>query len=174
MNNWKRTCGIIPSGVQTMSKQPSMYAPNCPKYIQYAKGCHVFDTKNKQYIDYTCALGPVILGYGFPAVDNAIKEQLEKGILYGLSSPLETKLAQKLINIIPCAEMVRFLKTGSEACSAAIKIARSYTKKTYIASFGYHGWHQLDGKEEFKYNDIKSLEITHASLEDIFLEFYKK
>jgi len=140
-----------------MSKRPSQYAENCPKKIEYASGCRVYSGKDKEYIDYTCALGAISLGYGFPPVDYAVSSQIQKGILYGLSSPKEAVLAQKLIDLIPCAEMVRFLKTGSEACSAAVKIAKSYTGRNGIASYGYHGWHEWENRHEFEYNDLNLL-----------------
>jgi glutamate-1-semialdehyde aminotransferase len=172
MDRWTRTKKVIPLGVQTLSKQPNRHTELYPKYIDKAKGCYVWSDK-KRYIDYPCALGTILLGYSFPSVDNAVKRQLEEGILYSIPSFKETILAEKLCELIPCAEMVRFLKTGSEAVSASIKIARSYTKREHIASFGYHGWHdwcQVASEQDkgiprsykklmhqFEYNNIESL-----------------
>lgn len=175
MDKWQRTKKVIPLGVQTLSKQPNRYVEGVyPVYIEKASGCYVFDNKGKMYIDYPCALGAIILGYGNSYVDLRTGFQTASGILYSLPSHKETELAEKLVELIPCAEMVRFLKTGSEAVSASIKIARSYTRREHIASFGYHGWHdwcQVASKQDkgiprcykrlmhqFKYNDLDSLE----------------
>jgi glutamate-1-semialdehyde aminotransferase len=112
-----------------------------PIFIESAAGAYVFDDKNNGYIDYPCGLGAVLLGYRDLDVNDAVIDQLSKGCLYTLPSELETKLAEKLHKLIPCAEQMRFLKTGSEATSAAVRIARSYTGKMGIAYCGYHGWH---------------------------------
>lgn len=166
MDKWYKTCSLIPHGTQTMSKRPSHYGQGCPKYIKSASECYVWDEKDRMYIDYPCALGAVLLGY------NKIVPYVESNV-FSLPHYDETILAEKLTKIIPCAEMVRFLKTGSEADSAAIRIARSYTKREHIAYCGYHGWHdwiQVDKHQnggipkrlkplvhEFEYNDIDSL-----------------
>ena len=84
---------------------------------------------------------PIILGYNDKDVDNAIIKQLKKGISFSLPTTLELDLAQLIVNYIPCAEMVRFAKNGSDATSAAIRLARAYTGKDVIAVSGYHGWH---------------------------------
>ena len=84
---------------------------------------------------------PIILGYGDPDVNNAVKRQMRDGVVFSMSHPIEIKLAEQLIKIIPYAEMVRFGKNGSDALSAAIRLARAYTKKDNILVSGYHGWH---------------------------------
>jgi len=133
---------LIPGGSQTMSKRAEQFAYGYyPIYAERAEGSHIYDVDGNEYIDYVLALGPITLGYCYPAVDEAVREQLEKGIIYGLLSPLEVEAAKELTDAIPCAEMVRFLKSGAEVTSAAARIARAYTGREKIASCGYHGWH---------------------------------
>ncbi len=132
---------LIPGGSQTNSKRPAGYAPGAfPIYIQRAKGCRVWDVDGNEYIDYIMALGPIVLGYAYPAVDEAIARQLKDGIIYGLLHPLEVKAAQLICDTVPCAEMVRFLKGGAEVTTAAARIARAYTGRELIVNCGYRGW----------------------------------
>ncbi|MGQ9730235.1 MAG: aspartate aminotransferase family protein [Candidatus Zipacnadales bacterium] len=132
---------LIPGGSQTNSKRPAGYAPGAfPIYVERAKGCRVWDVDGNEYIDYIMALGPIVLGYCYPAVDQAIAEQLHKGIIYGLLHPLEVKAAQMICETVPCAEMVRFLKGGAEVTTAAARIARAYTGRELILNCGYRGW----------------------------------
>jgi glutamate-1-semialdehyde 2,1-aminomutase len=104
------------------------------------RGCRVWDAEGREFIDYRNGLGPVTLGYRFPAVDAAIRDQLESGIVFGHPHPLEADVAEALIECIPCAEQVRFLKTGGEAMAAAIRLARAHTRRDHIVQIGYHGW----------------------------------
>jgi len=168
--SWEETLKVIPDGVQTLSKMPNKHVNRVyPKYIDRAKGAYVW-ADGKKYIDYPLGLGPVILGHGHEYVNRAIVDQLQDGIVYSLPSKKETELAVKICDIIPCAEKVRFVKTGSEATSAAVKIARAYTKREKVLCCGYHGWHdwfsivneKKDGIptilgdliEKFTYNDL--------------------
>jgi len=112
-----------------------------PIYLEAAKGCYVADEEGNMFIDYPLGLGVILLGYNYPSVTNSVIQRMVVGTIFTLPSYQETYLAKKLKKIIPCCEMVRFLKTGSEATSAAIKIARSYTSREHIAYCGYHGWH---------------------------------
>jgi len=133
---------LIPGGSQTSSKRPQAFAFGYyPIYVERAEGAHVWDVDGNEYIDYVMALGPVTLGYCYPPVDEAVRAQLKKGVIYGLLSPLEVEAAQEVIDAVPCAEMVRFLKSGAEVTSAAVRIARGYTGRRKVASQGYHGWH---------------------------------
>ena len=171
----KRAKKLIPNASQTLSKGYKMFIERkFPLFVSRAKGCYIWDVDGNKYIDYTCALGPIIIGYNIDEINNAIIGQLRRGIIFSLPHEIETKLAEKLISIIPCAEMVRFVKNGADATSAAIRIARAYTGKDIILRSGYHGgqdWYlasqppQDFGVPEimkklidvFKYNDIKSL-----------------
>lgn len=171
---WERALRVIPAGTQTFSKGPDQYVKGvAPKFIQRGEGSRIWDVDGNQFIDYGMALGPIILGYSYPAVNEAIKKQLRDGITYTLMHPLEVQLAELLAEIIPCAEMVRFAKNGSDATTAAIRVARAFTGRDRIAYCGYHGWQDwyigstsrnLGVPEEiqkltlrFQYNELDSL-----------------
>jgi len=133
---------IIPWGTQTGSKRPPEDLRGFyPPYIERGQGAYVFDLDGNRYIDYKLACGPIILGHAYKAVDKAVMSKLEGGIVYGSAHPLEVQVAQELIRLIPCAEMVRFLKTGAEGAAATVRLARAHTGRDKIVSFGYHGWH---------------------------------
>ncbi|MHA1570536.1 MAG: aspartate aminotransferase family protein [Alphaproteobacteria bacterium] len=114
--------------------------PDEPGVIVRGKGCRVWDADDRQYIDFRNGLGPVTLGYQFPAVDQAIREQLARGIVFGHPHPLECEVAERLCEMIPCADQARFLKTGGEAIAACVKIARQYTGRDHVIHVGYNGW----------------------------------
>lgn len=138
----KKAEAKIPLASQTFSKSYLQYVKGCsPLFAARAKGARIWDVDGNEYIDFINGLLPVILGYQYKAVDDAIKKQLKKGIIFSLSSPLEYELAQLLIKHIPCAEMVRFGKNGSDVTTGAIRLARAITKRDHIAVCGYHGWH---------------------------------
>ena len=172
---FKKVSKNIPLASQTFSKSYLQYIKGqAPLFITRAKGCRVWDVDGNEYIDFINGLLPVILGYQYPAVDMAIRQQLEKGIIFSLPSLLENKLAELLIKHIPCAEMARFGKNGSDVTTGAIRLARAVTGRDHVAVCGYHGWHDwyigsttknLGVPEstqklthKFVYNDIKSLE----------------
>jgi len=172
---FKKVSKNIPLATQTFSKSYLQYVKGqSPLFITHAKGCRVWDVDGNEYVDFINGLLPVILGYQYPVVDKAIKEQLEKGIIFSLPSLLENELAELLIKHIPCAEMVRFGKNGSDVTTGAIRLARAVTGREHVAVCGYHGWHDwyigsttknLGVPEstrklthKFVYNDIKSLE----------------
>jgi len=142
LNLFEKALQLIPGGSQTGSKRPSEFVPGAyPIYVQRGKGCRVWDIDGNEYIDYVLALGPITLGYCYPAIDEGIKWQLEKGIIFGLLHPLEVEAAEAITEVVPCAEMVRFFKTGAEAISAAVRVARAFTGREKVATYGYHGWH---------------------------------
>ena len=131
----------IPGGSQTNSKRPSQFAYGAyPIYADHGRGGTIVDIDGNEYIDLVQALGPVILGYCYPAVDNAIARQLANGIIYGLMSPLEVECAELICEVVPCAEMVRFFKGGGEATAAAARVVRGYTQREMILNCGYRGW----------------------------------
>src|ERR1700738_689581 len=123
---WSRAQAVIPLGTQTLSKSPTQWVQGvCPVFLKRGKGAHVWDGDGNEYIDYPMALGPVLLGYAEPAVDDAIRRQLEDGITFTLMHPLEVEVAERIIRLCPGVEAVRFGKTGSDATSAAIRAARA-------------------------------------------------
>jgi len=165
---------VIPVASQTFSKNFWYWpVPVSPVYLQSGSGSHVRDVDNNWFLDFVMGLGVVTLGYCYPAVDYAIKEQLLDGISFSLPHPLEVELSELLIEIIPCAEMVRFGKTGSCVTEAAVRLARAYTGKKYIIYWGYHGTHDFYASITdkslgtlpelaqymlpFKYNDLGSV-----------------
>lgn len=132
---------IIPLGSHTLSKSTMQWSVGAvPLYLESAKGCEVTDMDGNRYIDYGMALGPFILGYSDPDVNQAVVAQLEKGTMFTLSHPIEAQAAQLVIDHVPCAEMVRFGKNGSDVTSTAIKLARAFTGREKVIICGYHGW----------------------------------
>ena len=140
--SWKAFDKYLPylaTGTSTMSKRPRL-APDEPCYIERGRGCRVWDIDGNEYIDFRNALGPVTLGYAFPAVDEAIRRQLDQGIIFGHPALLEGEVAELIVRHIPCAEKVRYLKTGGEAIAAALKVARAATGRPRVVQCGYNGW----------------------------------
>jgi len=139
---YRRALATIPLASQTFSKSVmSTVEGAAPLFLDRGDGARVWDVDGNGYIDYVLGLLPVVLGYRDPDVDAAIRGQLEKGISFSLATPLEAELAERLVELIPCAEMVRFGKNGSDATTAAIRLARAHTGRDKIAICGYHGWH---------------------------------
>ncbi|MCY4310582.1 MAG: aminotransferase class III-fold pyridoxal phosphate-dependent enzyme, partial [Rhodospirillaceae bacterium] len=132
---------VIPLGTQTFSKSWLQYPRGiAPLYLTHGRDARVWDVDGHRYVDMVCGLLPVILGYCDPDIDQAIREQLGEGITFSLAHRLEADLAERLVELIPCAEATRFGKNGSDATSAAVRLARAYTRRDRIAVCGYHGW----------------------------------
>jgi glutamate-1-semialdehyde aminotransferase len=112
-----------------------------PSFLVKGDGAYVYDYEGERYVDFPCALGAILLGYAYPYVNEAIINQLRTGTTFSLPHFREGELAERIQQLVPSAEQCRFLKTGSEACSAAVKIARAYTGRDKVLSIGYHGWH---------------------------------
>ena len=140
---WKRAKLIIPGGNMLLSKRPDMFLPELwPSYFEKAKGCEVWDMDGKKYIDMSImGIGTNILGYGNDEVDNSVTDVVSKGNMSTLNCPEEVYLAEKLVEMHPWADMVRLARTGGEANSIAVRIARAASNKTNVAFCGYHGWH---------------------------------
>ena len=166
---------LIPSGSQTFSKGPTQFVQGvAPVFLERGDGSQSWDVDGNQYIDYIMGLGPVILGHNHPVVTEAVYRQIEKGVTLSLPHPLEVEVSQILVDLIPCAEMVRFAKNGSDATSGAVRAARAYTGRDIIACCGYHGWQDwyvgsttrdlgvpaavAKLTKPFNFNDIASLE----------------
>jgi len=132
---------VIPSGTQTFSKGPTQFVQGvAPTYLARGQGSHVWDVDGNEYIDWSMALGPVILGHNYEAVSKAVTRQVSEGTAFSLPHPLELEVAELLLETIPCAEMVRYGKNGSDVTSGAIRLARAFTGRDVIACCGYHGW----------------------------------
>lgn len=133
---------VIPLGSQTFSKSRTQYPVGVsPFFASKGSGSYLWDVDGNKYVDLVASLAAVTLGYGDPEINKAVKRQLKKGVSLSLSSKLETVVTEKIIDLVPSAEMVRFAKNGSDATSAAVRIARYFTGRDHIISIGYHGWH---------------------------------
>jgi glutamate-1-semialdehyde 2,1-aminomutase len=131
----------IAHGALTNSKRPSVFVQGIyPTHLAKGKGPFVWDVKGKRYHDFIGSLGAIPLGHYHPEVNKAIREQLLSGITFSLGTPLEVELAEQIKELFPCIELLRFLKTGTEACMAAVRIARAFTGRSIILTEGYHGW----------------------------------
>ncbi len=172
---WARSLGLIPAGTQTLAKGPGQWTEGvAPKYLARGKGARVWDVDGNEYVDLVMGVGPISLGYCYPAVDDAVRAQLEQGITFSLMHPLEVEVAELVREVVPNAESVRFSKTGCDATSAAVRLARAFTTRDKVLCCGYHGWHDWyisvtdrnagipASTQElvytFKYNDLSSLE----------------
>lgn len=132
---------IIPLASQTFSRSHYFFDKNFfPLFLNKGKGQYVYDLDGNKYLDYISALGSVSIGYGNTYINKRIVDNLKNGNCFSLSHPIEISVAEKLIKLIPSAEMVRFGKNGTDVNSAAIRLARHVTKKNVIAVCGYHGW----------------------------------
>jgi len=170
---------VIPSGTQTFSKGTTQFVQGvAPVYLERAQGSRVWDVDGNEYVDYAMGLGPIILGHDHPAVTEAVVRQARRGVSLSLPHPLEVELAERLVDLLPCAEMVRFGKNGSDVTSGAVRAARAFTGRDLVACSGYHGWQDwfigtttrnkgvpeaVQGlTKTFAYNDLASLERLFA------------
>ncbi len=132
---------LMPWGTQTNAKRlPAALADNMPPFFDRADGCRLRTPEGDWYIDYRSSLGPIILGYKHPAVEAAVREQLERGVLFSMASPVELEVAERLVAAVPSLEQVHFMKTGNDANSAAVRLARAFTGRDHLVSCGYHGY----------------------------------
>ncbi|MGL5059960.1 MAG: aminotransferase class III-fold pyridoxal phosphate-dependent enzyme, partial [Microcoleus sp.] len=140
---WKRAKRLIPGGNMLLSKRAEMFLPEqWPAYFSKAKGCHVWDLDGREYIDMSImGIGTNILGYGHPEVDEAVRQTVASGNMSTLNCPEEVYLAERLVELHPWADMVRFARTGGEANAISIRIARAASGREKVAICGYHGWH---------------------------------
>ena len=140
---YKRAKEIIPGGNMLLSKRPELFLPGgWPPYFKKAKGCFVWDIDNNKYIDMSLmGVGTNILGYSNKIVDKCVQNVIKTGNLSSLNCVEEVQLAEQLIKIHPWAKMVKFARSGGEANSIAIRIARAASGRDKVAFCGYHGWH---------------------------------
>jgi glutamate-1-semialdehyde 2,1-aminomutase len=139
---YERAKVLIPGITQLISRRPTRAALGVsPIYAERAKGCRIWDVDGNEYVDWTSAVGPVILGYADEVVDAAVRAQIERGSIYSIVQESAVELAEELVRIVPSAEMVRYCKGGGEACTIAVRIARGITGRDKVLFCGYHGWH---------------------------------
>jgi glutamate-1-semialdehyde aminotransferase len=134
---------LIPGGTQLLSKRPEMFLPELwPAYYSKAEGCEVWDLDGNKYIDMSyMGIGSCVLGYADAEVNRAVKSAIDNGSMCTLNAPEEVELAELLVKLHPWADMVRYARTGGEAMSIAVRIARAKTGKDIVLFCGYHGWH---------------------------------
>lgn len=141
MNLQDRANSLIAQGALTNSKRPETFIKGVyPTHLKQGHGCYVWDYQGKRYIDFITGLGCNLLGYAQEDVNQAMIKRMSQGITLSLSTEEELILAEKIKVLFPFVDCMKFLKTGTEACMAAIRIARTYTGKAHIHSDGYHGW----------------------------------
>jgi len=136
----ERARAVIPGG-HHLSGRPLLPSEESPSYMVRGRGARCWDADGHEYIDYIGAYGPFLLGYGEPSIDAAACAQLARGSLLSLNHPLHVEFAERLVARLPGAEMAAFFKTGSEATTAAVRIARAATGRRSVVRCGYHGWH---------------------------------
>lgn len=139
---YRRAKTLMPGGTQLLSKRPELFAPDIwPAYYSKAKGCRVWDLDGREFIDMSImSVGACILGYADDDVDNAVIEAIRSGVNSSLNCPEEVELAETLIDLHPWFDMVRYSRSGGEALSIAIRIARAKTDREIVLFSGYHGW----------------------------------
>lgn len=170
---WSKAKKLVPGGMPKHLSPLNLVPGNSPCFIERAQGCRFWDVDGHEYIDYLCAYGPMILGYGHPKVETAVAEQRSKGDCLSLPSPIWIDLASCMADTIAAADWVTFGKNGSDVCNLSIRVARAHTgrKKIVMAAGAYHGigaWCTPfpEGITEteradilyFPYNDAKALE----------------
>lgn len=162
---------LSPGGVLGIRRPYNFVQGEYPIFLERGYDGHIVDVDGNDYIDMLCAYGPVILGYEEKEINEAVKEQMDKGFCFSLVQEVQNQLEQRLVELIPSAEMVVLAKTGSDVTSIAVRIARGYSKKNTILRCGYHGWHDWcvenpggvpqviqDLTKEFEYGDLEDLE----------------
>ena len=165
---------VIPLGSQTFSKSYTQYPRGVsPLFATRARGAKLWDVDGNEYVDLVNSLAAITVGYKNKTVDRAVRQQLKKGVIFSLPGKLEFEVAEKICELVPSAEMVRFAKNGTDATSGAIRLARAYTGRNDIAICGYHGWQDWyigsttrdkgvptstkSLTKSFKFNEISSL-----------------
>jgi glutamate-1-semialdehyde 2,1-aminomutase len=162
----------VVAGGTTQAKSPENYIPGAyPIYVRRGRGAHLWDVDGNRFVDWILAYGTVVLGYAEPAVDEAAINEIREGFAFPLTRPIQNRLAELIVEIVPSAELVHFFKAGSDSTSAAVRVARIFTGRDKIIRWGYTGWHDWacpkpagipqkvrEDVVTFRYNDLNSLE----------------
>ena len=175
----ERALKSVPLGSQTFSKSKTQLPYGVsPYFASHGDGAYLYDVDGNRYIDFVNSLASITLGYNDPDVIQAVSDQLKKGTIFSLANELEFIVAEKIIDMVPCAEKVRFGKNGSDATAGAIRLARAFTGRDHVLVCGYHGWQDWyigttarnkgvpkatqDLSHNFQYNNIDSLRDLFA------------
>lgn len=161
---------MTPGGMLGIRRPYNFIEGEYPVFIDHGYGGHIVDVDGNDYIDMLCSYGPIILGYVEDEINQVVIDQMQKGFCFSLVQELQNELQQKLIELIPCAEMAVLAKTGSDVTTMAVRVARGYTGRNKILRCGYHGWHDwcvenhggvpdeiVDMTVEFQYGDLNGL-----------------
>ena len=173
---FEEATGLIPGGVLGARKPTDFIDGEYPIFLESGKGCRLTDVDGNEFIDFLCGYGPIILGYRETEVDEAVYRQIkDKGFCFTLTQKFQNLLAKRLTELVPSTEMSIFLKTGSDATTASIRIARAHTNKLKVMRCGYHGWHDwcvemkggvpskfYEDVLEFQYNNLEQLKDLMA------------
>ena len=164
-HSWAR----IPPLTDRFEGRPEMPQMKYPKFISRASGAHLYDVDENDFVDYCMALGPVILGHAYPKVNDAVKTQMDSGVIYGLDHESEIELSKLLVKHVPCAEMVNLVVSGSDATAAALRIARAYTGKQKVVKFSghYHSWHDWNRFDSILPSQLESSGIAKSAGHEI-------
>ena len=162
---------LIPGGMLGIRRPYNFVPGEYPIFLERAQAGLIWDVDGNRYVDMLAAYGPIILGHREKEIDDAVAAQMEKGFCMNLVQPVQNELAKTLIRLIPCAEKVVMVKTGSDATTCAVRIARGYTGRLKILRCGYHGWHDWcvevrggvpqklwEDTHEFEYNDLDGVD----------------
>ncbi len=174
---FEEACGLVPGGVLGARKPGDFINGEYPIFLETGKGSRLTDVDGNEFIDFLCGYGPIILGYREQEVDDAVCAQIKgKGFCFTLTQKYQNELAKKLTELVPSSELSIFLKTGSDATTASIRIARAYTGRIKVMRCGYHGWHDwcvemkggippkfYEDVFEFQYNRLDQLEELMAT-----------
>lgn len=177
----QRAEAVIPLGSQTFSKSRTQFPVGVsPLYLARGQGSHVWDIDGNEYVDFINSQCAITIGYCDPDIDGAVRAQLDGGVILSLPHALEAEVAERICAMVPCAEMVRFGKNGSDAVAGCVRIARAHTGRDHVAVCGYHGWQDWyigstarnkgvpqatrDLTHGFAYNDLESLEALFRKL----------
>jgi glutamate-1-semialdehyde aminotransferase len=179
---YEEALNLIPGAILGIRRPYNFVEGEYPIFFEEAKGGKVIDVDGNPYIDMLCAYGPIIIGHREPEIDNAVIEQIKtKGFCMSLTQPIQNELAKLLKKNIPCCEKLVLMKMGTDATTAAIRVARAYTKKVKILTCGYHGWydafsevHGLEAGIPSKlYEDFYEFQFNHAEEVDQMFKKHK-
>ena len=168
---YTESCNVVAGGT-TQSKRPELFIEGeYPLYAGKAEGAYIWDVDGNRFVDWTLGLGTIILGHCDPAVDEAVMRQIRQGFHSSMTKPVQNELAVKLVETIPCAELVHFFQAGSDSTTAGVRLARIFTGRDKVVRWGYNGWHDwccpydagiprsvTDEILTFEYNNLSSLE----------------
>ncbi len=168
---YEESLKLSPGGMMGIRRPYNFVIGEYPIFLDHGYGGHIVDVDGNDYIDMLCAYGPIILGYDEKEINQEVIKQMDKGFCFSLVQPVQNELQKRLVELIPSAEMVILVKTGSDATGVAVRIARGYTDRDIILRCGYHGWHDWavethggvpqcvqDLTVEFPYGDLEALE----------------